>query len=445
MQRALGLSAAGTVGVIIAVVPYHAFLTTWAGYVFGSPLVWKSWKEIVLGLAIIGLLAASAMPRTRYRAAFMRVLRQPLTCVIFAYAALHLVLAAVYRNPTGSTLAGLMTNLRFLAILLTAQWLVAVFPVGSARLQRFATKATLVSGVVLAVLGIAQVFVLSPDFLAQFGYNKNTTIAPFITVDQNMGALRAFATMRGPNTLGMFFLLPLAMLGVLITRKRHIRLAVPAMALCIFALYLTGSRSAWLGALVTLVALLLGLSGKKRTIQLARRFGAPLVIALIGLAVLAESVPSIRLALFHSSPGDSSLTEGSTDKHGEATLNGAKDALAHPLGRGPGEAGPASFYSPDGARIAENYYVQVAQEVGLFGLILFMAILYLVGRRLWRVASAKNASMLALGLFASFWGIAVINLLLHGWADDPNALVWWGLAGLAILADNTVHDHKTAA
>ena len=139
------------------------------------------------------------------------------------------------------------------------------------------------------------------------------------------------------------------------------------------------------------------------------------------------NVPSVRLAVFHSSPGDSSLTEGSNDKHWEATAQGIQDVVRHPWGSGPGSAGPASFYNSAGTDLSENYYVQIAQEVGLIGLGLFIAINVLVVRSI-----VRRSGILPAALVASFAGISLINLLLHGWADDPLSLTWWALAGLYV-------------
>jgi hypothetical protein len=45
---------------------------------------------------------------------------------------------------------------------------------------------------------------------------------------------------------------------------------------------------------------------------------------------------------------------------------------------------------------------------------------------------AGRADPLALGLFASFIGLTVVNLFMHAWTDDTLAYVWWGLAGIAM-------------
>ena len=91
-------------------------------------------------------------------------------------------------------------------------------------------------------------------------------------------------------------------------------------------------------------------------------------------------------------------------------------------------AGPASVYNPKRIRIAEDYYIQIGQETGIVGLGLFLAINICVGLRLWQ----RRSDPLALGLFASFLGLVIVNLFSHAWADPTLAYLWWGLAGIAM-------------
>jgi hypothetical protein len=126
---------------------------------------------------------------------------------------------------------------------------------------------------------------------------------------------------------------------------------------------------------------------------------------------------------------NSAIKTTSNEGHLEALEDGAKDVEKDPLGDGPGTAGPASYYNTGHqTKIAENYYVQVAQETGVIGLILFLLINVGVGYLLF----LRRDDPLALSLFASLIGLAFINLLSHAWTDDTLAYVWWGLAGVAM-------------
>jgi hypothetical protein len=74
--------------------------------------------------------------------------------------------------------------------------------------------------------------------------------------------------------------------------------------------------------------------------------------------------------------------------------------------------------------IAENYYLQVGQEVGWLGLGLFVVILGTIAWRLWY----QKTELLAVLLLASLAGISLVNFLNHAWTDDTLSLLWWGAA-----------------
>jgi hypothetical protein len=124
----------------------------------------------------------------------------------------------------------------------------------------------------------------------------------------------------------------------------------------------------------------------------------------------------------------SAVPTTSDQNHVSALRAGWRDLRHHPLGDGPGTAGPASIYNNHPARIAEDYYVQIGQEVGWLGLAMFLLILVGVGYLLW----LRRDHPLALSLFASLVGLGFIGLLSHVWTDDTLAYVWWGLAGIAM-------------
>lgn len=412
---------------IVALMPVHAFASTWLGTMIGPLLVWKSWKEILLAAIIPVVVAYCALHPGVAREVWGRVVNK----LIALYVLLHLALSLFADASSEAIAAGLMMNLRFLAIFVLVQVIVAAKPGYLERIKAVVPRWLLWVGLGLSVLAILQVYVLPRDFLVPFGYDKDATISPYLLVDENPNALRAFATMRGPNTLGAYLLIPIAAALYLAYTKRRDVLTWTGVALGFAAVYLTGSRSAWLGLFATVVMLALLVVPRHHVVLWAKRLMVPVIIVVALLGWAAVNVPSVRLAVFHSSPGDSSLTEGSSDKHWEATAQGIVDVVRHPWGSGPGSAGPASFYNDTGTNLSENYYVQIAQEVGLIGLGLFIAINVLVIRSI-----VRRSGILAATLVASFAGISLINLLLHGWADDPLSLTWWALAGLFISHDS---------
>ncbi len=326
-----------------------------------------------------------------------------------------------------AVLAGLMMNLRFFAIFVLMQVVVEATPPHLKRYRERAIKFLLWTTIGLGVMAVLQVFVLPKDFLAPFGYAKDMTIAPYVLVDERPDALRAFATMRGPNTLGAYLLLPIALALCMVYKPRRSVLAWSALGSGLVAEFLTGSRSAWIGVAVTVVMLGVIMLPRVRLVQWVK-LGIIPVILVIGVVIWAAvSIPEVRLAVFHSQPSDSSLVEGSTEKHWQATWEGLQDVVRHPWGSGPGSAGPASFYNASGPKLAENYYVQIAQETGWIGLGLFMTICVMAA-----IQIARRRGALPAALLASFAGLAVINIFLHGWADDPTSLTWWALVALCM-------------
>jgi putative inorganic carbon (HCO3(-)) transporter len=409
--------------IIVVLMPVHAFVSTWLGTTIGPLLVWKSWKEILLALLIPLVVWYCVLRPDVARIIWSRLVNK----LVAAYVLLHLVMSPFSTASAGAVVAGLMMNLRFLAIFVLVQVIVQAKPKYLQRLLAVTPRWLMWVGLGLGVLALLQVYVLPHDFLVQFGYNKDTTIAPYILVDQNPNALRAFATMRGPNTLGAYMIMPVvAALFWLYGGKRRDVLAWATLTLGLMAIYLTGSRSAWLGLIAALVTLALILPSRALVATWTKILAVPVIVLTLLIGWAAVNIPSVRLTIFHSSPGDSSLSEGSTDKHWEATANGIASVVRHPLGSGPGSAGPASFYNTKAsANVSEDYYVQIAQEVGLIGLALFVAINVLAIRNI-----VRRSGLLPAVLVASFAGISLINIFLHGWADDPTALTWWALAGL---------------
>ncbi len=101
-----------------------------------------------------------------------------------------------------------------------------------------------------------------------------------------------------------------------------------------------------------------------------------------------------------------------------------------PEGTGPGTAGLASIRNDkQGTILNENYYFQIATEVGVAGLILFLGIIVAVAYGLYR----RRSYLLAVALLASFAGLAVTNFLVHIWSNEAVAYTWWGLASLMFI------------
>ena len=408
--------------IIIMVMPFHALLTVWLSSLVGHYTALRLWKELLLivaGSGAIFLLLTDQKIR-------QNTLSRRIVWLILAYIALNIVWGII--GFFGGDLSakalgyGLIVNTRFLIFFLIA-WAVAL---RTDRLRNNWQKMVLWPAVIVVVFGILQFSVLPNDFLKHFGYSVST-IEPFETINSNSNYIRISSTLRGANPLGAYLIIPITFLAMLIMRGKRTWQNVTLLIGALMALAFTFSRSAWIGTALALSTLgVMNLEG--RNIAKSNLLLLSLLLALIaGSAYALRSNSHFQNVVFHTE--DRSVVKVSSNQnHWSATKNGVIDVAKHPLGFGPGSAGPASSYNNGKGRIAENYFVQVGQELGWIGLVFFTVINIGVGYLLW----LKRADPLALGLFASFIGITAVNMLMHAWADDTLAYVWWGLAGIAM-------------
>lgn len=417
---------------ILLVMPFHALLTVWGASLIGHYTALRLWKESLLVLCIIGVLYLLATDH-KIRS---HTLSRRLIWVILAYAALNLAWGLLALNQGDVTHValgyGLLSNLRFLAFFLVA-WAAAL---RLARLRAHWQWLVYWPAVVVVIFGLLQIFILPNDFLRHFGYGA-ATIPPYETINNNQHFVRVASTLRGPNPLGAYLLVPLSLLTVLLlSTKRSWRQGL-LFAATLTVLFFSFSRSAWVGAVLSIgVIVLLGLQSR-RAKQAALLAAGCLAVLAIGLTIGLRHNMHFENFVFHTQH-HSAVKSTSNANHVTALHSGLHDLWHDPLGSGPGTAGPASVYNDRHVRIAENYFLQVGQETGWLGLVLFALINLGVGALLY----VRRADPLALSLFASLIGLTFINLLSHAWADDTLAYVWWGLAGIALAPNPKAQHHE---
>jgi hypothetical protein len=407
------------VAVILVLLPFHALLTTWLGSHTGHLDLIRIWKEILI--VLIALPAAWLLFRSRdLRHWFWRSkIAWSINIYFLLQIGLGLLALNSHRVNATALIYALIINLRFLDFFLICYVLAAY----SVFLKRYWRPILLWPAVIVIAFGLLQLL-LPYDFLKHFGYGPKT-IPAYQTVDSDINYQRIQSTLRGANPLGAYLVLIIP--ALIFVRRRAVK-AISLIAAAI-ALFYSYSRSAWLGtgaAVVSMAFLKLGASRRAKQIM-AVICG---LILLVGVGLYAaRSSQSIQDTLFHTS--SKSVNVSSNARRSDAIKDGLKDVVHQPLGRGPGTAGPASFRnSGHPARIAENYYLQIGQEAGIIGILLFLAINWLVAARLW----ARRMEPLAQILLASLVGISLVNLVSHAWTDDTLSLLWWGLAGIALAS-----------
>ncbi len=424
------LSLAATLAsFILVLIPYHAFLTVWLGSIFGYYTAFRLWKEallLVIALLVFYLLLTDKKIRTH-------TLTRRLVWLVLAYVVLHFVagfFALQNDNVTLKSLSyGLLVNLRFLAFFLLV-WAIAL---RTSRLQANWRKLLIWPAIGVIIFGLIQLFILPPNVLTYFGYGPET-INAVATVNSNDEYIRISSTLRGPNPLGAYLIIPITAIFVIMMRaNKKWRLA----ALLIAALIVLGAsfyRSGALGAIVSLVLAFALLARTKKAKQYLTYTGAGLAAIAVVLALAVPNNPRLENVILHTD-SESAIATSSNDERLVALQFGVADVIDEPLGEGPGSAGPASVYNDNKVEIAENYFLQIGQEVGVIGLILFLLINAGIAYLLW----LRRADPLALILFTSLIGITLVNMLSHAWADDTLAYVWWGLAGIAMASLPTPH------
>lgn len=409
--------------IIILLIPFHAFLTVWGSSLVGHYTALRLWKEVLLVIcaaAALFLIVSDHKIRSH-------TLSRRLVWLILGYMGLSIIWGVISLTGNEVTLKalgyGLIVNLRFLAFFLIT-WAVAL---RLARLRVAWQWIVLWPAAIVIIFGLLQAFVLPTNFLNNFGYHEAATIAPYETVNNNPEYIRVASTLRGANPLGAYLLIPISLFCILILRGKRQKLYGAALAAALILQFFTYSRSALIGSLLAIgtIVVLSVRSAQGRKVMAYSAAGLVTVLAV--MALVWHDNPRFQNIVFHTED-NSQVARSSNDDRENALRSGLSEIGREPLGEGPGTAGPASVYNDNKTKIAENYYVQIAQETGWLGLGLFLLITAGVGYLLW----LRRDHPLALSLFASLVGLTFINLLSHAWTDDTLAYIWWGLAGIAM-------------
>lgn len=407
---------------ILLLMPFHAFLSVWGSSLIGHYTALRLWKEALLAISILGvvyLLATDHKIRSH-------TLTRRLVWLIFAYMILNVVwglLALNQHDVTAKALGyGLIINLRFLTFFLVT-WALAL---RLGRLRAHWQWLVYWPALVVVVFGLLQILILPHDFLRHFGYGP-ATIPAVETINHNQHYVRIASTLRGANPLGAYLLIPISMLSVLLLKaERNWRQGLFLVS-CLVVLFFSYSRSAWVGAVLSIVVLLFLSRLSRQSQRIALLAAGALVLVSAVLVITLHRSGHYENLVLHTQT-HSAVPTTSNQGHITALKMGLHDLRHQPLGDGPGTAGPASFYNHQQTRLAENYFIQIGQETGWLGLLMFGLINAGVGALLY----VRRTDPLARCLFASLVGLTFINLLSHAWSDDTLAYVWWGLAGIAM-------------
>ena len=419
------------IGVLLAIfvgIVLHAPFSVVTSLVWPQyDLIFKAWKEVLMLVAsvllVISLHKKQLLPRLFHD--------RPIQ-LMAVYAALHVVLLALFWQGLIPSIAGLMIDLRYLLYFVLVYGALIAYP----GYRTAFIKAGIIGALIVGVFAILQVFVLPADILKYLGYSRDT-ITSYLTVDKNPDYVRINSTLRGPNPLGAYAGIVLALVvaawlrGKIAYKKQPLLLTGILTLGGVVALWASYSRSALVAAVIAIgvvVALTVGRTLSRRSWIIA----SVILFALFGGLLAARESSFVSNVLLHENP-DGGSAVSSNDEHFRSLESGTDRMIDQPFGAGIGSSGSASLYggSPN---IIENQYLFIAHETGWLGLALFTVIYALVMIRLWQ----RRTDWLALGIFASGVGLALIGILLPVWVDDTVSIIWWGLAAVALASRRQV-------
>lgn len=412
----------GILLVVFAGVLLQGPISVISGNLFPSfALIIKSWKEILMFIA--ALVALYLIFKTKQ----FQIFSDKLIIALVVYALINIILLLYHFQGPAAASAGLVIDLRYLLFFGLIYVAMYFYP----QTKPLFIKVATIGAAVVIGFAVLQAFVLPADFLKYIGYGPNT-IAPYLTIDQNNAFIRVSSTLRGPNPLGAYALIVMTTVVSLIIKKKAIFREKKAQlyAILLFfggliALWASYSRSAWIGAFISLIILLAVAIRDKVLTKRLIGWGIGLV-AIIGLmASLAGGGTFISNVILHENPNGGSNVS-SNEGHVSSLANGTSQLLTQPLGDGIGSTGSASLLG-NNPEIIENQYLFIAHEVGWLGLAVFVYISGVVLVKLCKVNDWLSLSVLSSGV-----GLMVVGLLLPVWVDDTVAIVWWGLAAVAL-------------
>jgi hypothetical protein len=456
---------------LVALLPLHAlFVTVSTKLIAGpghAPLTGIAlWKEVLLVLilmiAVVELLTQRTVDSgqwTGFRRLFSTVhcklSTDPLDWLILSLIAWSLIVSFALNTPLASVALGFRYDfvpLVAFLVLRRVRWSDGF----ASRLMRVILGA----GIVVAVYGLLTLL-LPAGFFSAIGYSAlhslylpESPIAAFQHIEHS-SFRRIQSTMSGPNQLGLWLLLPVAVLWARAWSARMFAVGVVIVA----ALISTFSRSAWLAAAaMACVAGLAQFGGRVRKRDVLAGSAAVAVLALM-LLLLSPSVI---------------LRFSSTRGHFERPLEALQTMAANPLGLGLGTAGPASNRVSEACvmlrpnddpswakdrpdlcvfvgdsqvqpadraclcpRLTENWYLQLGVEAGVIGFTLFLLLIAFTMLRLWE----RRADPSAFVVFLAFTGLGIASLFLHAWEDTALAWTLWIWAALVLSQPPQILPH----
>jgi len=411
---------------LLAYMPFHIFLSQWLSTFTGGLEAWKIGKDILtIGLLLLSVGLVLADKKLRQNRVYLTLLG-----LTIAYGVIHGAMYVLNKDTTFdiARLASAYNN-RLLWYALIAMASVMLVGAKKGQLQT-ALKLVIAVSTLVCVLGLLQWF-LPKDILTHVGYGVERGVRASFFINEEVRFPRVMSTIRDPNSLGAFLLVPIFMLVQLWTDKQQRRKMLVGGLLLLHGLILllTFSRAAWGGAIIGLGGLFF-MSHREKILPTAKRYWSLLVGAIVVICFVGYSLRDtqfVRSVVFRIDDKNAANSLDSDAYHVYFIQEGLDSVAKKPLGYGPGTAGIVSIQNKNGSFLTENYYLQLAHEVGIVGLLIFATAWGYVVKQL-----VKRRSVMGIALVASAGAYAIMALVMHLWVNEAVAAQWWLLAGLIV-------------
>ncbi len=427
---------------LFLLLPFHALIVTLMKYKFGLiqySFFIHSWKELLVFLIAL----SSIILVIRNINTFKKNIKLNLIdYTIFMYFFIGLVVSLFVNKNFIQVIYGFKYDYMFLVVYLLAR----ISSLYNIKLNKV-YKMLFISGAITIGFSIIWYHFLPLDFLKYLGYNENITkyvagqaLPIFHTVDRYSLIPRLTSTFSGPNHFASFLLIFIPLLGVSIykimgTQKKCFFSFL--FVLSVYAIYLTYSRSAWIGMGFEIILCILIIIRKNR--RLLYTFFSVLSLLTISITLyIAFNLNTIKEYIITCSENTSISNEetntyikcSSTRGHFDRNLDGLIRSVSTPFGHGLGTAGPASDYTEDQdkgiyAFHPESWYLQIFFEMGYAGVIVFLILVFEILYILY-----KNINMDNIWLLLGFTGVSVMAIFLHAWEEPSTSMILWGVLGL---------------
>ncbi len=416
---------------LVIYMPFHVFLSQSVSLVTGGLEVWKAAKDVIAFLSVPAILW-TAWKQNLFENKYIR-------WILYAtalYSVLHFAYVVFDQDDdTFSAVIATAYNLRILVYFALGAVVGASI---SARKRKMILTSIVVIATFVSLFAVAQYF-LPHDMLESVGYSVERGVKPMFFIDDNPDLPRVMSTLRDPNSLGAYLILPLLMTGYALASRnvnkdlfiRPFRRGVLlAMVVVQFtALFLTFSRGALLGLILAVVALLSIVNRERAGNWLKRFWYIPFAVLLLSFGSLYALRDSslVQDYILHAAE----TTDEADPNQKRVTLQvDALESIANDFdGKGPGTAGIVAIRNPQGGILTENYYLQIGYEVGWLGIIAFIFVFSII---VYRLLTASRQSPLASILLSAAVAYSFYSLLIHLWSNEAVTLQWWLLVGVSL-------------